>query len=154
MPRITSCTGKPNQTRPEVGVYSAGKEIGESKIAGQFEYDVTSFRDPTGQKQFAGLNGTYPQVRDWVSEDRRMAVLISECMLLADDMLEEKNIEGQKPKAASTWLSFSFRDYHGKWVAPAVAEAIANALSDAGYNVFVHHKDIPHVDQFKAEELK
>ena len=125
--------------RPNIGIYS-GTET--KHPVGQFEFDVSKFRDPAGQVQFrlqelkeAGINGTTPEVRDWVAKDRRVPIIISECRLLAEDLISPKT-DG---KPISAWLSFSFVDTHGKWIAPAVAELVANHLSDAGFNILVHH---------------
>lgn len=130
--------------KPEIGVFSFGKNIGDkSPLTAQFEFDVASLRDPAGQKQFVNLNGTFPDVISWVFEDRRVPIIIKDCLLLADDLAKPKLREGSSvAKPIGTWLSFSFRDFHGKWIAPAVAEKVADALSDAGYLVAVHHQSL------------
>ena len=148
MPR-TTWTDSAN--KPEIGVFSFGKNIGDkSPLTVQFEFDVAALRDPAGQKQFVGSNGTFPLVIDWVGEDRRVPIIIKDCLLLADDLAKPKIKEGSSvAKPISQWLSFSFRDFHGKWIAPAVAEKVANALSDAGYVVAVHHQSLPRELWFK-----
>ena len=145
MPRVKFST---SGVRPEIGIFSYGSSKEASEASGQFEFDVSSFRDPGGQKQFAGTNGLYPDVRDWVGTDRRVPIIIRDCLLLADDIIRPKpQANSNVPKALSVWLSFSFKDFHGTWIAPAVAELVANSLSEAGFNVAVHHKCIPE-DQF------
>ena len=125
--------------RPNIGVYSGTEN---KHPIGQFKFNVSTFRDPAGQVQFkqkdsneAGLNGTVPEVRDWVAKDRRVPIIVKECRLLAEDLIAPQ-ADG---KAVSAWLSFSFVDYHGRWIAPAIAELVANHLSEAGFNVLVHH---------------
>ena len=141
MPRVKFST---SGVRPEIGIFSYGSSKEASETSGQFEFDVSSLRDPSGQKQFNGFNGVYPNVRDWVGTDRRVPIIIRDCLLLADDLIKPKPQGDSKvPKAMSVWLSFSFKDFHGKWIAPAVAELVAERLSKEGFNVAVHHKCIP-----------
>ena len=108
--------------RPVVGIYSFGSK-NSSAPAAQFSFDVSAFRDPTGQKQFEGKDGTDPEVVKWVLCDDRARAVVAHCLLLADDLVKPK-VRGDKaePTAQSQWLSFSFKDFHGKWTAPAVAE--------------------------------
>lgn len=134
MPRATS-VNDPN-FKPQIGIYSYASTAQKS-LAGQFEFDVSQFRDPAGQKQFLGRDicGVDAEVRDWVGQDRRVPVLVKECRLLAEDLIRPK----QNEKAPCQWLSISFKDRHGKWIAPAVAELVANALSDDGFTITVYH---------------
>lgn len=141
------------KNKPDIGVYSSGSKSPVGVASGQFEFNVSYLRDPAGQKLFVGLNGTYPDVRDWVKEDRRVPVIVKDCLILADDIRKPKTRAGGQNGPMSTWLSFSFQDFHGKWVAPAVAELVANALSEAGYNVAVHHKGLPPEAQFSSNTL-
>lgn len=129
--------------RPQIGIYSYGTVVPQD-FAGQFEFDVTTLRDPTGQQQFKGLNGLYPAVRDWVGSDRRVSIIIKDILLLADDMAKPKTKEGRaQPEPISPYVSFAFKDYHGKWIAPAVAELVADILDKEGFRVAVHHRGIP-----------
>ncbi len=138
MPRV-----RPNDKnmKPQIGVYSFADTTPAS--TGQFEFDVSKFRDPMGQKQFVNLNGTHPDVRKWVAQDPRVGVVVQECMLLADDLVKAKSNNGGELKSVCDWLSISFKDHHGKWTSPAITEIVAEVLSDAGYNVVVHHGVIP-----------
>ncbi len=137
MPRITSL--EDSAIKPNVGIYSYASN-GSRNIVGQFEFDVSSFRDPLGQKQFlTKSSGIDPEVRDWVGQDHRVPILIKECRMLAEDLIRHKK-DGQA--APSTWLSFSFKDFHGKWISPAVAELVADELSNAGFMVTVYHSAI------------
>jgi hypothetical protein len=135
MPRVPLHTTTKDPDRPQIGVYSFGADAPKQMLA-QFEFDVTTFRDPTGQKQFTTFtDGTVPAVRDWVAQDRRIPAVVEQCLMLADDMLQKKNDK----EAISSWVSIAFKDHHGRWIAPAVAECVADALSDAGYRVSVVH---------------
>lgn len=134
MPRLSS--HQDPQLKPNIGIYSFGPAT-NGQVNGQFEFDVTYFRDPQGQKQFQGKDGLDKDVIAWIRADRRIPILIKECSLLADDLLSPK---GEDKKKISTWVSFCFRDPHGKWISPAVAEIIADTLSDAGFNVIVSHQ--------------
>lgn len=142
MPRATS-VNDPN-FKPQIGIYSYASTAQKS-LAGQFEFDVSQFRDPQGQKQFFGRDicGIDAEVRDWVGQDRRVPVLIKECRLLAEDLIRPKQTGVTngvtQEKAPCQWLSISFKDFHGKWIAPAVAELVANALSDDGFTITVYH---------------
>ena len=140
MPRVAFSS---KGDRPQIGIYSYGTSK-QQDYTGQFEFDVSLLRDPAGQKQFLGFNGLYPQVRDWVGVDRRVPIIIRDCQLFADDMALPKPKEGQdKPAPISPYISFAFKDFHGKWIAPAVAELVADVLSKKGFRVAIHHRGIP-----------
>jgi hypothetical protein len=109
--------------------------------AAQFEFDVSTFRDPVGQKQFNRAVGTCPDVRDWVAQDRRVPGVVNVCRLLAEDLCRP-HPKGTGTEVISGWLSISFKDHHGKWIAPAVAELVANQLDKDGFNVIVLHHEL------------
>ena len=145
MPRFSTA---PNSLTPTVGIYSFGVK-GNITPKCQFTVDVTKFRDPSGQKQFKNLNGIDPEVRDWVGEDARMAGVVENCLLIADDLLKPKAVaDGEKTTVApaSAWLSIAFKDHHGRWAAPAVAELVAEALSKAGFTVATTHYGLKEAD--------
>ena len=125
---------------PQIGVYSFGTQSSDKPVA-QYEFDVSKLRDPQGQQQFKNRFGWDLEVRDWMKEDSRLRALVQDCRLLAADLL------GQRPKGSgaaasiSTWTSFSFKDFHGRWISPAVAELVADALSADGWRVTVHHRE-------------
>lgn len=136
MPRMSQVTDQ-----VQVGVYSFGDKCAKQPVS-QFEFNVSKLRDPAGQKQFSSLSGVAPEVRDWVSADLRVAGIVADCRILANDLLTPKPVsDGIKTevRATSKWVSFSFRDIHGKWISPAVAELVADALSKDGFNVTVTH---------------
>lgn len=143
MPRV-KFTDTASNDGSKIGVYSFGDKVGGGPAA-QFEFDVTKLRDPAGQKQFSGMNGTNPAVRAWVSADKRVEAILNQCLILADDLIKPKQRETSgviRYDPVSTWLSFAFRDYHGKWASPAIAELVADALDKEGYQVYVIHHSL------------
>lgn len=133
-------------SKANIGVYSFGTKnvSGQKRQFAQFEFDVSKLRDPQGQKQFSGSNGLDKKVQEWIKDDIRISGLVRECLLIADDLVKPKaRVDGTKTEVTqvSSWLSFSFKDFHGKWTAPAIAEIVANALSEAGYNVAIFHRE-------------
>lgn len=138
MPRVAFT----KDAKPQIGVYSAGKRGGKA-TSGQFEFDVSTFRDPAGQSQFKGKDGTDLAVREWIKKDSKIQALVNDCLILADDMIKPKKHEGSStPSAASAWLSFIFRDHNGVWTAPAIGEIVTDALIAKGYTVAVYHSDL------------
>ena len=119
---------------PQVGVYSYASSGADPKT--QFVFNVGRFRDPQGQVQFAGKNGTDPTVQDWILSDNRVKAVVRDCQILAMDLLKP-HPPSDKPR--TEWVSFSFFDHHGKWIAPAVAELVAKDLTSKGFKVAVHH---------------
>lgn len=135
--RVTAFNG---EIKPSIGIYSFGDNCVKPPAA-QFEFNVSLFRDPIGQKQFNRAYGTQPDVRDWVAQDKRMPGVIQMCQLLAEDLIRPHK-KGDHTESISSWLSISFKDHHGKWIAPAVAEAVANQLDADGFNVIVLHHEL------------
>lgn len=127
----------------QVGVFSFGREGIYQRPKAQFEFDVSNFRDPAGQKQFEGRTGFDPQVRDWVGDDRRIKAILETIQLIVEDLrapVETGTAENPKIEPRSKWISISFSDVQGRWISPAVAELVANYLSDkCGYDVLVRH---------------
>ncbi len=140
-----------DKMRPKIGVYSFGT-ITDGGPNAQFEFDVSTFRDPAGQKQFAGALGIDPDVRDWVCEDRRVPAIVNMCEIIAEDLIRP-HAKGEGTETLSQWLSFAFKDHHGKWIAPAIAEAVSNKLSEAGFIVITLHHDIPKPELIKRDLL-
>jgi hypothetical protein len=140
MPRVNDVMSK--DPKPTIGIYSYGVK-GSARPTAQFDFDVSKWRDPSGQKQFAGrTSGQEPEVRDWAGEDNRTEAVISACLLLANDLVKPHprgNGTTTTLIPESAWLSFAFHDVHGRWAAPAIAELVADALDKAGYTVAVAH---------------
>ena len=129
--------------KPVVGVYSFGSKVSTGRPQAQYEFDITTMRDPSGQKQFVKeSDGRSELVRKWIGEDDRVPGIISFCRMLADDLVKPKTRTTEnatRVEPVSQWLSIAFYDFHGKWAAPAIAEIVADALSDDGYTVAVKH---------------
>jgi RNase adaptor protein for sRNA GlmZ degradation len=135
--RLTSFKG---DVKPEIGIYSFGENC-DKKPQAQFEFDVSKFRDPVGQKQFNKAVGTQADVRDWVGQDKRVPALVQQCRILAEDLIRPHKKDG-KDEQISAWLSLSFKDHHGKWISPAIAELVANQLDLDGFKVVVCHHNL------------
>ena len=74
--------------KPVIAVYSFGTKSVGPRPQAQFEFNLSSMRDPTGQKQFAGeKDGRSAKVRQWVAEDDRVPGIISLCRMLADALI-------------------------------------------------------------------
>ena len=144
MPRVTAAE-KGAAPKATTGIYSYGSKTAVIPKT-QFDFDLTKFRDPGGQKQFKDVVGTHETVKKWMIDDedsaKQVNAIISDALLIADDLIKPKaRMDGSKTEIApiSAWVSISFHDFHGKWAAPAVAELVADALDKAGYNICVTH---------------
>jgi hypothetical protein len=122
---------------PQVGVYSTKKNKSALAIA-QVEFDLSTFRNPMGEKKFKDLpqKGLDKAVMEWMKRDPRINIIMKDCMILARDKFSTGN-------DSLPWLSFLFCDDHGLWTAAAVAELVADDLSDAGFRVSTHHHAFP-----------
>lgn len=144
MPRVAFV---PNP-KPDIGIFSFGEQD-RVKPKSQYEFNVANLRDPQGQVQFKGLAGNDPAIVKWIAEDPRVAGIVSNCLLLAEDLLSKRvkgdQSTGTKVESISSYVSISFRDHHGKWIAPAIAEIVANKLAET-WDVAVKHCTI---DGFK-----
>ena len=123
------------ENNPQVGVYSFSTREGRMPNA-QMEFDCSKLRDPQGQRQFSGYTGDGEQVRKWVAKDPRVDAIIQSCRMVAADLL---TIQTGHSAARTDWVSFSFKDPQGKWISPAVAELVAEALSEDGWKVATEH---------------
>lgn len=116
-------------TLANVGVYSFSSTT--VKPTAHYEFDLTEFRDPMNKDMFNGAtDGRDVLVQNWVKDDHRFKALLAECELIAHD---------QKVNHGGRWLTLAFRDFHGRWKSPAVAELVADKLAEEGFNVSVYH---------------
>lgn len=92
-------------------------------------------RDPIGQKNLTNKygDGRAAEVREWMEEDERVDVIVDELVGLAFAHIKH---------ARESFMSVAFVDQHGKWIAPAVAEILANAMEVAGFSVHVRHQGL------------
>ena len=135
---VDTATTHQSPTYPVVGLYSFGTRTGHDPMS-QFEFDVSKLRDPAGQKQFSISNGMDTAVHAWLAQDDRVGQIVWICRLLASDMLAKRMFMDREVAPASTWVSFSFKDYHGKFISPAVACIVAEALKADGFPPMVYH---------------
>lgn len=120
-----------------VAIYSMGRISGDGgSIRPRFLFDVENFRDPQGVKSFkdARANGKSPDVRKFVMDDPRAPAVKALAALYVTDALKD---------ARSTFVSIGFKDQKGVWIAPAMAEEVADHLSALGFKVLVRHHGIP-----------
>ena len=121
----------------QIGIYTAGRES-SSQPTGTYTIDVSNLRDPLSSKSLRATytDGRAGEVQKFVSDDPRIPAIRDMVILLADMYV--------KPPSGGTskWVSFVFKDVHGKWIAPAVGELIADSLSNLGYQVAVAHWEI------------
>lgn len=114
----------------QIIIYSLKKD--SVKVSLELDIDVSSFRDPLGHKTLTKEfnDGRAMAVRDWIKVDPRIPGLIESILLYTYDKL----IHGKQRQ-----LVIGFRDHHGKWIAPAVAEIVADALDKKAFTVGVLH---------------
>jgi RNase adaptor protein for sRNA GlmZ degradation len=113
-------------TTARVGIFALNKW---SSTTNQYEFDLTGFRDPQAKKDLRSLYGTDPKVQEFIKADPRLEAVIDACRVLVRDDDYRKG----------HYISFGFRDHHGRWISSAVAEIVGKILSDEGYNVYVSH---------------
>jgi hypothetical protein len=126
MPRVIVGNG-------DIGVYSTGRVVKEA-VNAQYVINVEGLRDPLSNRgfRFSKEDGRDREVMSFVEDDPRVSAIRDEVLLLA-------HLNFKAPGQTSAWISFLFKDVHGKWIAPAVAELIADSLIAANYKVSVHH---------------
>jgi hypothetical protein len=132
MPRV-------NLAQSEIALYTFGK-LCKSPItppATDYLIDVAGMRDPMSNRGFKlqFSDGRPGLVQKFVSEDPRYNAIEESVKFLAHIQLKSKAASGK-------WLTIAFRDHHGKWIAPAVGELVADSLSREGYKVHLFHADL------------
>lgn len=114
----------------QILIYSLNKDSIKSGM--ELDVSVSNFRDPLGHKTLTSQykDGRAMAVRDWIKVDPRVQGLSDSIKLYVYD----KIIHGKQDK-----LVIGFRDHHGKWVSPAVAEIVGDMLDGLGFSVGVWH---------------
>lgn len=117
-----------------ITIHSYGS-VTKNKPACRYLIDVIKLRDPVGQKDFIVKDflGTDRDVQDFVKEDERVPAIIDECVNIV-----AAHVGGNK----EPYVSIGFHDHHGRWIAPAVAELVADGLDAAGYPCAVTHHEL------------
>jgi len=96
-------------------------------------WNVTQWRDPSCVFQNSAVkDGRSSAVREWIKADPRVTVMLKEIEILA-----EVHLVAMK----QAWLSIGFMDHHGKWIAPAIAELVADHLGTR-YATYVGHREL------------
>ena len=123
----------------EVCLYSYGSLVKNGRSAPQCDYviDVAGFRDPMSNRGFKNTyrDGRPSQVQDYVREDPRFAAILDTVRILVSSHVTSQ-------AADKAWVSIAFRDHHGKWIAPAIVESIADVLSAEKLKVHAFHMDL------------
>jgi RNase adaptor protein for sRNA GlmZ degradation len=120
-------------SKSDVGVFSLNRHAPTHQM---YEFDLSHFRDPQGKPEMRFLFGTDPKVIDFIKADPRLEAIVHTCRLLAHDA-EKRKI---------SYISFGFRDYHGRLISAAVAQIVGLALNDEDFNVHISHSGASHAD--------
>lgn len=97
-----------------------------------YEFDLNQFRNPQAKPDFRTLYGTDPKVVEYLKGDPRLPAILDTCHLLAVDS-KHRNRD---------YISFGFRDYHGRWISTGVAHIVGIYLSDLGFRIHISHRGI------------
>lgn len=123
-----------NVNKADVVIYSQGRQSKRPPKQTRYTFKIEGVRDPMGQKQFNGIkDGRHPTIRGWMLQDETVKGLVHEVRNLVFS-----HIVGNK----EAMVSVLFQDYHGTWMAPAIAELAADACEVAGLDVVVYHEDV------------
>ena len=114
-----------------VGIVTYSSQT-KSPMVVTYTFDLTDFRDPMGSKELMNKckDGQDVRVREWIKVDPRMSVIMSEIVHLVKDRVDH---------GGGKWITFGFRDHHGRWKSRAVGEIVAETLSELGYEVGIVH---------------
>lgn len=99
----------------------------------RYYFQVANFRDPQSKRGLRLLDGRDEPVKKFVGADPRVKLIRDEVLSLA-----YTHIRGEK----EAFFSLALEDRHGKWIAPAIGEIVADALDDAGFKVVVVHRGL------------
>lgn len=116
----------------QLALYSAGLKTSPQPNS-NYIINVADLRDPYSNRgfKFRHEDGRALEVQQFVEEDPRIDAIRQQVAILA-----HLNF---RSGVTSPWMSITFRDHHGIWIAPAVTELMADSLSNLGYAVSVHH---------------
>lgn len=99
---------------------------------GRMWADLTEWRDPIGQPHLTKVceDGRDVRVREWISAEPRLSSFLAGMELIVRSFV---------PLNSSSFLTIGVYDKKGIWIAPAVAEILADHLAAKGYRVHVRH---------------
>ena len=86
----------------------------------QYIIDVSNWRDPMGQPSLKNLDGRDIKVKNWIDHDPKTKALIETVGMIL--------LDACPPDTSKSWTSIGLRDFHGKWIAPALGELIMEFL--------------------------
>lgn len=132
MPRVTL-------TQAEIALYTYGRKVKTGRVVPSSDYviDVDGLRDPLSNRGFKNefRDGRPVKVREFIKEDPRVPAIIDTVKLLVEAHVRSVGHD-------RTWVAISLRDHHGKWIAPAIGEVLADTLAADGYKVSLMHIDL------------
>lgn len=120
----------------DLGIYTYSKASLKKTYSPKYLIDVSNFRDPIGQMEFKTKykDGRAGAVQAWVKEDPKMNALLASVREI---------VHSEVKATGAQWISIGFTDHHGIWLAPAIAELVADDLVIEGYTVGVVHYELP-----------
>jgi len=95
-----------------------------------YTLDLSELRDPMGQQQFQGYDGRAPLVQKWMKDDPSVQGIVDLVMILSLTLIDADKRQ---------YVSFMFKDHHGKFISPAVAEICADQLDLSNFKVATVH---------------
>lgn len=121
----------------EVGIYTYGKKTTTTPPTTAYVIDVCGLRDPqaSGDMRRANGDGRTIACQQYVKQDKRVEAIVDQIKLLA-------HMHKRSSAADQKWLSFAIADHHGRYLAPAIGELAANALSNMGFKVSCWHTEL------------
>jgi RNase adaptor protein for sRNA GlmZ degradation len=124
--------------KAEMGLYTYGRLGKAACPVAQYYIDVSGLRDPSSNRGFRKLytDGRHGEVQEYLKADPRVDAVFDSIRMIA-----HLNLRGDNTKDGK-WLSFAIKDHHGVWIAPAVAEIVADRLGNIGYDVTVFHYEL------------
>lgn len=127
----------------EIGIYTWGSKVPRSYTPiASYIVDVAGLRDPQSNRGFKKRHphGCAGEIQEYVKEDPRYPAISDMVKMLAHLHLRSDAQDGK-------WLTIALVDFHGRWIAPAVAELVSDELSSAGFRVSCFHYDLPETNK-------
>lgn len=118
-------------SKAAVIVYALASKAGSLLVIPRYLTEIDSFSDPMGQAEFRKIDGRNPKIQTWIQKDAKVKALVESYVGLVKDHITHNK---------EFFVSLAIRDYHGRWRSAAVAELVADAIDEAGFDVFVSHR--------------
>ncbi|MEM1237785.1 MAG: RNase adapter RapZ [Pseudomonadota bacterium] len=110
-------------------------------------FDCRFLRNPYWDPALRGLNGQSAAVQSYVSEDPRYEAFFSQVISLAELLLPAYREEGK------AHLSIAFGCTGGQHRSVSLAEHVASALAEAGWQVSIRHRELERSGQDSAPSV-